>query len=564
MSRIITCQVPTRDGVKLFTLVSLPDEGERFPVVLLRNLYRPADSLRVEHGRAAGGVPNEGTWQALGVAYVEQDVRGAGKSEGELYLWFQEDEDGQDCIDWILKQPWCDGKIAMDGGSYNGATQWFAAKHGSGGLVGITPAIAPCNYHESPKYIGGAFILQQNISWSFNCWQNCSNHRQEYKDFKPAWEAAAWHLPLNDIDSFSGIGKLAYWQDWLKHPDYDEYWELNDLSTWADKITCPAFIYSGWFDIYTQGALDSFTLMRQRGGSEKARNFTRCVIGPWSHGEPVGELPRGDDFAQWSHAVEPKDRFLKNLFANPAADPLPDMPPLTYFMFGSDEWRGSDCWPPKDVVAQDFYLHGDGAANTFHGDGRLSSAPPSDEPADHFVYDPRNPVPTTGGHGICVPNGSNDQTEVEGRADVLVYTSAELDADLEVAGRVTVILHAASTARDTDFTAKLVDVFPDGRAFNLADGIIRARYRKSMRKQELLVPGEVNEYSVDLWSVANCFKKGHRIRLEISSSNFPWFARNQNTGNDCATDTELKVAKQTVIHDRERPSRLILPIITKA
>jgi len=190
------------------------------------------------------------------------------------------------------------------------------------------------------------------------------------------------------------------------------------------------------------------------------------------------------------------------------------------------------------------------------------ATPLPNDPADHFVYDPHNPVPTTGGHGICVVNGSHDQTEVEKRADILVYTSAALEDDFEVAGRVKVILYAATTARDTDFTAKLCDVFSDGRAFNLADGIIRARYRRSMRKQELLVPGEVNEYTIDLWSIANCFRKGHRIRLEISSSNFPWFARNHNTGNDCGIDTELKIAKQSVCHDEEHPSRLVLPVIS--
>jgi len=552
-----------RDGVKLFTIVHLPEAGESFPVLLIRNLYRSADAISVENFRAASSVAGEESWENLGVAHVEQDVRGAGRSEGELYPWFQEAEDGKYCIDWILKQPWCDGKIAMDGASYNGTTQWFASKLASDCLVGITPAVAPCNFHESPKYICGAFILQQNISWSFGIWQNNSNHRQEYKDFKPDWAASSLHLPLCDIDSFSGIGRRAYWQDWLKHPDYDEYWERNDLTTWADKISCPAFIYSGWFDIYTQGALDSFTMLRQRGGSERARNFTRCVIGPWGHGEGMGDLERGDDFRQWIHAVEPKDRFLKNLLANPDADPLPEMPPIKYFMLGSNEWRSSKCWPPENLGMMDFYLHSEGGANTLYGNGVMDhSTPLADESADHFVYDPHNPVPTTGGHGICVVNGSHDQTEVEKRADVLVYTSAELEEDLEVAGRVKVILYAATTARDTDFTAKLVDVFPDGMAFNLADGIIRARYRKSMRRQELVVPGEVNEYTIDLWSIANCFRKGHRIRLEISSSNFPWFARNHNTGNDCATDTELEIAKQTVRHDEEHPSRLILPVIS--
>lgn len=203
-----------------------------------------------------------------------------------------------------------------------------------------------------------------------------------------------------------------------------------------------------------------------------------------------------------------------------------------------------------------------GAANSLYGDGVLSaSEAAAAEGGDVFISDPHYPVPTGGGHFIRVVNGSHDQTEIEKRADVLVYTSAPLESDLEVAGRVRVVLFAASTARDCDFTAKLVDVFPDGRAFNLADGIIRAAHRKSMAVREPLVPGKVEEYEIDLWSIANCFRKGHRIRLEIAGSNFPQMARNNQTGNDPASDTELRIARQTVFHDRTHPSRLILPVL---
>ncbi len=548
MAHIITAMVPMRDGVKLFTTVCLPETGKKYNVVLQRNSY------------GSGQIPRLESWCEDGaLAGVEQDVRGSGSSEGVIHPWIQELNDGEDCIKWIAEQPWFGGRIAMMGASYLGASQWFAAASGRPELVSLAPSVAPCNYFDSPKYFGGEFVLQQNILWGLE--RRRKNDPVRYVKAELTAELSS-HLPLNDIDRKAGLDSIDYWQEWLSHSSYDDYWKQYDFRTYVEKIKAPALIDSSWFDIYTQGALDCCALMAEQAGSRPARDFTRCIIGPWSHGENFGELPVDGECPKGAFLDPLRRKFRLGLLAEPERDPLPGMARYTYFMFGRSEWRTSECWPPAGAAETAFFLDSGGAANSLYGDGVLSSTGPvAGEGCDVFISDPRNPVPTGGGHFICVVNGSHDQTEIEKRADVLVYTSVPLDEDLEVAGRVKVVLYAASTARDCDFTAKLVDVFPDGRAFNLADGIIRAAHRKSMAVRELLVPGEVEEYEIDLWSIANCFRQGHRIRLEIAGSNFPQMARNNQTGSDPASDTELKIARQTVYHDRLRPSRLILPVM---
>lgn len=546
MSKILTEMVPMRDGIKLFTTIHFPEGQGPFPVILVRNLYR-----------GKGNVASQQEVTERGIALVEQDVRGSGLSEGRWENpWIQEADDGEDCLNWLVSQPWCNGRAAMRGGSYLGATQWFAAKSGNEVLVAFSPGIAPCNYHESPKYQGGAFILQQNIVWALGNWRkNVEPENAQSVEI----DILSNHLPLLDIDETAGLGEVPFWRKWLSHPCYDDYWREFDLASFADRIKAPAFVWSGWFDIYTQGALDSFMLMRQSAGSEEARSLTRCVIGPWAHSEPAGEIPLGDgEFSRRKFVEEPEKAFLE---ARLKGEVPPPVEPLLYFMLGKNEWRTAECWPPAGGREQNFYLHSAGAANTRFGDGVLSTLPPEQEMPDSFISDPRNPVPTTGGHGICVPCGSHDQSEVEQRSDILVYTSEILSAPLTIAGRIFVCLHASSTAPDTDFTAKLVDVYPDGRAFNIANGILRARYRNSMEKAELLRPGEIAEYKIDLWSVANCFLPGHRIRLEIAGSDFPEFSRNNQTGGSIAEDTELRIARQTVYHDKTHLSRLILPVL---
>lgn len=537
-----------RDGIKLFTTAYLPSGCKSFPVVLARTPYR---------GR--GTMAKTSEWAEKGFAYVEQDVRGTGSSEGVFYPWFNEFNDGADCLDWLRSMDWCNGRITMTGPSYLGWAQWAAAAAGRAELVGISPLVASSNYeNSSPRYLGGAFVLKQNIAWSFLVWKANSIHNTA-----PAldFDALARHLPLTEIDQAAGLGKLDFWQDWLAHPAKNEYWGKLDIAGIIENIRCPALIGSGWYDIHCQGALVNFTLMQNHSGSDQARRYSRCIIGPWTHGTDTGDMDCGADCDREKHWTRTMQTFLANILAQPDADPLPGEPRIKYFMLGKNEWCFSDQWPVAGSMPVNYYLHSTGAANTLDGDGFLNLKAPGEEPADIFIYNPANPAPTAGGNNIHIVNGPRDQRAVEKREDVLVFTGDILENEITIAGPVKVVLFAATTARDTDFTAKLIDVYPDGRGFNLCDGIIRARYRTSMRRAEIITPHAVNAYHIDCWSTANCFLKGHRIRVEISSSNFPRFDRNPNTGNTFAADATFKIARQTIWHNKEYPSRLILPVI---
>jgi putative CocE/NonD family hydrolase len=304
--------------------------------------------------------------------------------------------------------------------------------------------------------------------------------------------------------------------------------------------------------------------MVKQGRTSEARAGQKLVIGPWRHGNTtatkIGDLEFGPDARLDLQALQLRwmDARLKSI-----DNGFLQEPPVRIFVMGANRWRAEREWPLARAQYIKYYLHSDGRANTAAGGGTLDRRPPGQEPADTFEYDPANPVPTRGGNllGAPAPAGPFDQREVEKRPDVLVFSTPPLDADLEVTGPVTVTLFAASTARDTDFTAKLVDVHPDGAAYNLVDGIVRARYRESSAAPALIDPGVVYSYPIDLWSTSNVFKKGHRIRIEISSSNFPRFDRNPNTGGTFGTDTTLVKATQTIHHDARRPSHITLPII---
>lgn len=546
--KILNLMVAMRDGVKLHTTVYLPEASGKYPAELIRTPYA---------SKTAIPAPKE-NYLKKDIVRVCQDCRGTGQSEGVFYPWHAEINDGEDCLKWLAAQPWCNGRIVMDGDSHPGAAQWYAAFSSHPALVGITPGVAPCNCHESPQYIGGAFCLKLSMQWGMG------NHYKNgnYPNLELDWDKLAWHLPLKDIDAAVGLRKIDFWHDWMEHSDYDPYWEAVDLNKHFHRIKAPAYISGGWFDIYARGTLESFAGMKANAGSEKARKFTRCIIGPWLHGGLTATMDCGDNASQ-EDMQKNYVLFRENILKDPDADPLPDEPPLKYFMMGSNKWRASDTWPVKGVKNKEYFLHSSGCANSRFGDGSLDSAAPGKEDTDTYIYDPRNPVPSNGGCTLCMPAGVFDQAKLEERTDILVFSSEVLKEDIEVVGNVRLILHAASSAPDTDFTAKLVDIYPDGRALNLCDSILRARYRKSMSKQELLKKGNIYEYDIDCWDTANCFKAGHRIRIEVSSSNFPRFDRNPNTGHKLGEDNELRMAKQVIYHDADHPSRLILPVLTK-
>ena len=366
-------------------------------------------------------------------------------------------------------------------------------------------------------------------------------------------------------------GLADYYYDWLAHPEFDDYWKNLCIEDNHPRLGVPACNIGGWYDIFLGGTIRNFLGMRANGGSDDARRGQKLLIGPWQHGSRGGSVVGDHYFGLAADAMAADldgvhfrwfDYWLKGI-----NNGVLDEPPVRVFVMGDNVWRDEQEWPLARAQNTGYYLHSQGKANSSHGDGSLSPEPPGQEPPDVYLYNPADPVPTRGGGLCCNPyfaaNGAFDQQEIEARPDVLVYSTPPLERDLEVTGPVTVTLWAATSQTDTDFTAKLVDVCEDGCARNLTDGIIRARYRNSSSQPSFLEPGRAYEFTIDLWATSNVFQKGHSIRVEISSSNFPRFDRNTNTGNVISGDAEFKPALQTVMHDAQHPSRITLPVVPR-
>ena len=416
-----------------------------------------------------------------------------------------------------------------------------------------------CDYFSGLVYLGGALQLSELMTWGMRT----HGRTAQSIDFQN-WTEAFRSLPLIDVDEAAGR-HLEFWKDWLRHPAYDEYWaHLDDEKRWG-QIVVPAFNMGGWYDLYATQTFTNFNGLRRHGGSPQARQ-SRITVGPWPHA--LSQSPRTGDVDSGTHSMvdlEAEELRWFDYWLKGIDNGIVDEPPLRLFIMGVNEWRDEREWPLSRTEWQNWYLSSEGQANSLLGDGILTTQEPGDQTPDEFTYDPHYPVQTNGGNNCCsphiVPWGPYDQRPVEMRGDVLCYTSAPLDDDLEVTGPIEVVLHAATDGADTDWTAKLVDVAPSGYAVNLCDGIIRARYRESMSEPSLLEPGEVYAYTIDTGVTGNVFRKGHRIRLEISSSNFPRFDRNPNTGRDIGTDAEVRPAQQTVHHSRACPSHIQLPVI---
>jgi putative CocE/NonD family hydrolase len=376
--------------------------------------------------------------------------------------------------------------------------------------------------------------------------------------FRPDFNLFIWHLPLRTADVASTGQTSEMYQDAINHPAFDNFWKSISTRERLARIKIPVFAAGGWYDNFVESDLEAYVAMH------KSSNVNRILIGPWPHN--MSYKFQTVDFGKDSTVplrtlqLEWFDQWLK------AKDtPLLSKPPVRVFLMGANRWIEDRQWPLPRTRVTPFYLESRKAANTLAGTGTLAPRPPRTQDPDRYVYDPRNPVPTRGGAVCCNPKvfpwGPMDQRPVEKRADVLVYTTPPLKRDLEVVGQIRVVLYASTSAKDTDFTAKLVDVLPSGEARNLTDGILRLRYRDSLETPEMAKPGEVYKVTIEAGPTANVFQKGHRIRLEISSSNFPRFDRNLNTGGMIAEETRLNKASQTIYHDRLRPSALLLPVI---
>ena len=541
-------KIAMQDGVELSANLFLPKAEGPFPVVLVRTPYGKGGEKHSE-GRF---------FASRGYAYLIQDCRGRGTSQGEWVPFLNEAPDGRDTHKWILDQPWSNGKIGTTGGSYVGFTQWMSAPGAGDYLKAMFPVVPLVDPHGDIAYPGGAFQLSLMMGWGaavspssvVRGWNN------------DQWMDACRALPLSTWDNAIDC-KVQYLRDWIAHPHFDEYWAKGSVRNRWQDISVPIHAVGGWYDIFAKTVLDHVNAVKTTSRSPLARSHQHVVIGPWVHGisrdGKVGDLDFGKTAVFDMRAVQAEwfDHWLKG-----DRTTVEDWPPIKTFVMGRNQWRDEQEWPLDRTQYTAYYFHGNGSANTLDGDGTLSKTRPADETPDRFVYDPADPVPTLGGCNLKIsPVGPRDQTEAERRQDVLVFTSEALTGDLEVTGPVKVVLHAASTAADTDWTAKLVDVHPGGRPYNICDGIVRARYRESPDRPTLIEPGKTYRYEIDLWVTANVFLTGHKIRVEISSSNFPRFDRNPNTGHPFGADAELRKATQAVYHDADHPSHILLPII---
>ena len=549
-------RIPMRDGVTLSADIFLPQgEPGPSPTILYRTPYDNADSLQL-----SGLIDQAIFYVQHGYAFVAQDARGRNDSDGRFYAWVNEFNDGFDTIEWIGGQPWCDGNVGMTGPSYVGNVQWQSAVMGSRYLKTIVPRVMGNNHHESPHYQGGAFQLGLNATWSFMMGGRTVQNIDLYN-----WDQLFSVLPLKDLPEAAGK-EIPFFSDWINHPDYDDYWKALSIEERYEDVRIPVFQIGGWYDLFTSGTLKNFVGMEARGGSDLAKNNQKVLMGPWIHSVSkfthAGEYDFGKASVLDLLEIQLRwfDRWLKG-----KQNGIDEEAPLRLFVMGTNEWRDEHEWPLARTQFTPYYFRGSGSANSLLGDGRLTTERPGDEPHDSYVYNPAFPTPTRGGNNCCVPDivpwGGLDQRPVEHRNDVLVFTSDPLDEDLEVTGPVIVKLFASTDGPDTDFTAKLVDVHPDGYALNLCDGIIRGRYRESTERQTLLEPGTVYEFTIDLFPTSNVFLKGHRIRVDISSSNFPRFDRNPNTGNRFGYDAEMREAHQQVFHQNAYPSHILLPVI---
>jgi len=552
--------VKMRDGVALRADIYAPKAGGKFPVLLQRTPYDRR--YGVDFGLRAA---------SQGYVVIFQDVRGRFASDGEWYPFKHESQDGYDTIEWAASLPNSNGKVGMFGGSYVGATQMLAAIAAPPHLAGICPDVTASNYHENWTYQGGAFEQWFNESWTSGLALNTLFRRAQQN-------SNAMHrvdkLPLSSYplldpgagtDSTEGSHDLApYFTDWLSHPRYDGFWKRISIEDHFSQITVPIFHTTAWYDIFLGGSLRNYMGIKARGGSEQARRGQHLLIMTGGH---AGEGPMIGDVDFGKESVVDMDelilRWYDSLFKG-EKNGLESEKPVKIFVMGKNVWREEDDWPLARAKSTRFYLHSLGKANSLSGDGMLSTSAPPSEHADQYVADPGDPVPTYGGPLCCdgehLRPGAVDQRPVEARSDVLVYTTAAFKDDFEVTGPVSVELYAKSSAVDTDFTAKLVDVWPNGFAQNLTEGILRARYRNSTEKLEFMNPGEIYKLTIDLWATSNVFLKGHRLRLEISSSNFPRFDRNLNTGEDAASSTRWVKATNTIVHGKEYPSAIILPV----
>jgi uncharacterized protein len=548
-----------RDGVRLAADLYRPAQDGKYPVLLVRTPY--------------GKITEEKTCRAAaarGYICVAQDVRGRYRSEGEWYPFKHESSDGFDTVEWAASLPGATGQVGMFGDSYVAATQWLAAIARPPHLMGILPVLTPSDYHDGWVYQGGALELWFDQSWTSILAGNTLARAEMNGIPAMTW---AGELPESGFPVLpaENPAKLApYFLDWLAHPDFDDFWKPLSIEQHYSELQLPANHVAGWYDIFLRGTLRNYLGMRAHAATRRARDHQRLTIGPWVHDGPMDGKAGDIDFggAAGFEETDAVLRWYDELFRRSQEQ---QKSRVRIFVMGVNQWRDEDDWPVPGTVYTRYYLDSSGHANSSSGDGTLSTRMPAERWFDAFTYAPDNPVPTHGG-GLCCthdqviqePSGAFDQREVERRNDVLVYSTESLSQDLEVTGLVGAEVYVSSSAVDTDVTAKLVDVRPDGFAQNLTDNVQRLRYRNSPERPELLEPGKIYKIIFEIGATSNVFRAGHRIRLEISSSNFPRFDRNLNSAASPESGATFVPAENRIYHDAQHPSAIVLPVIPKS
>ncbi|AQT82650.1 peptidase [Mycolicibacterium litorale] len=561
-----------RDGTVLRADVYRPATADPVPVILMRTQYGKSGA-QVEPMRYQS--PD---WFASHCYLVViQDVRGQGTSGGTFSEFTHDRDDGYDSVEWAAALPGSNGKVGMYGSSYVGATQWLAATTTPPHLVTIVPSNTASDYYDGWMYEGGEFRLAFVLPWAIGLATTAATNRHDGATATALTSAAAdptrWlnFRPYRALPVLQpGNPAVAPWYfDWLSHWTRDAFWRQWSIRDRYPAVRVPVLDVEGWYDAFLAGGIENFTGMVDSAGTPTARANQRLVIGPWDHLDwgrpgstptpllkdigPVGDSPINELMLAWY------DHFLKGVDNGVSGAPRVD-----YFLMGANTWKSAPSWPLPQTRWSRYFLGGDGRLGS--RTGTLSGTPPPiGQAPDRYSYDPTDPVPSLGGHSCCGarsgPQGPFDQSPAEQRSDVLVYSSDPLAADTEVTGPTTVDLWAASSAVDTDFTAKLAVVKPDGDVINLNNGILRTAFAESLSDPQPAPPNQPREYRIAIWPTSYLFKAGDRIRLEISSSDYPQFAPNPNTGAPFGSSAATVVADQTILHDAAHPSAVTIPVI---
>ncbi|MBX2911575.1 MAG: CocE/NonD family hydrolase [Cyclobacteriaceae bacterium] len=556
--------VPMRDGVRLGAILYRPDRPRKFPALVYRTPYG------IDDYDSYAEFPLKAAKEGYIVLLV--DVRGRYRSEGEFVAYQNEKNDGYDVVEWVGTSPYCNGKVGTYGGSYPGIVQWLAMSQMPPHLAAAAPEMTPIGSHHF-FYYGGAFSMTW-LDWfvpyifadkrkrahdTSGTWDDAKADEEWAHGDKRKWYA---YRPLIDLPILKKHAPEYY--AWLQHPDKSPWWDFVKVEDVFKKFDIPVFLLSGWYDAGygPEGASRAYRKMQEEAATETAKKNTRLVLGPWNHTSlNVRKTHFGEMEFYESAGLDYDTELLKWFDENVKGIPhRSNLPPVSIFVMGENKWLAENEWPLSRAVATDLYLQGTGKATLDKTDGKLAKSIPEQGQGDTFVFDPANPL-WDKSYEKSYPY---DQRDNEIRKDVLVYTSAPLASDLKVVGEVVAELFVSSTAKDTDFAITLTDVYPDGKSINLSGmdaGYLRMRYRNGFEKQELMKPGEVYKIRIGQLYTANLFKKGHRIRVQVTSSKAPHHDPNPNTGTEMATEKDLVPAANTVYHSRQYPSKIILPVI---